>query len=103
MQYRIQLFAGMAEQLGQSGITLEFPQETVTIADIRKKLNEQYSEAASQLQGSFLRIIKNWLLQRNSSVLQIQSRFFSRHQGWKRSFQHAAYLRSRTIRLMPMR
>ncbi|MGG1644116.1 molybdenum cofactor biosynthesis protein MoaE [Paenibacillus sp. NRS-1782] len=53
MQYRIQLFAGMAEQLGQSVITLEFPQETVTIADIRKKLNEQYSEAASQLQGSF--------------------------------------------------
>ncbi|AET61910.1 molybdenum cofactor biosynthesis protein [Paenibacillus terrae] len=53
MQYRIQLFAGMAEQLGESVITLDFPQETATIADIRKSLNEQYPEAASQLQGSF--------------------------------------------------
>jgi molybdopterin synthase catalytic subunit len=53
MQYRIQLFADMAERLGEPGITLEIPQETVTIAEIRKMLNEQYPGAASQLQGSF--------------------------------------------------
>ncbi|PPQ47338.1 molybdopterin converting factor [Paenibacillus peoriae] len=52
MQYRIQLFAGMAEQLGDV-ITVELSQETVTMADIRKRLNELYPEVTSQLPGSF--------------------------------------------------
>ncbi|MBE0341045.1 molybdopterin converting factor, partial [Paenibacillus sp. 28ISP30-2] len=51
MQYRIQLFAGMAEQLGDV-IAVELSQEAVTIADIRKRLNELYPEVASQLPGS---------------------------------------------------
>ncbi|MBP1177446.1 molybdenum cofactor biosynthesis protein MoaE [Paenibacillus sp. FSL R7-0340] len=52
MQYRIQLFAGMAEQLDDV-ITVELSQETVTMADIRKRLNELYPEVTSQLPGSF--------------------------------------------------
>lgn len=52
MQYRIQLSAGMAEQLGDV-ITVELSQETVTIADLRTKLKEQYLEVALQLQGYF--------------------------------------------------
>ncbi|MGG4217248.1 molybdenum cofactor biosynthesis protein MoaE [Paenibacillus jamilae] len=52
MQYHIQLFAGLAEHFGDV-ITVELSQETVTIADIRARLNELYPELASQLSGSF--------------------------------------------------
>ncbi|TQR97428.1 molybdenum cofactor biosynthesis protein MoaE [Paenibacillus ottowii] len=52
MQYHIQLPAGMAEQFSDV-LTVELSQETVTIADIRTRLNELYPEITSQLPGSF--------------------------------------------------
>ncbi|PNQ84396.1 molybdenum cofactor biosynthesis protein [Paenibacillus polymyxa] len=52
MQYHIQLFAGLAEQFGDV-LTVELSQETVTIADIRTRLNELYPEIASQLSSCF--------------------------------------------------
>ncbi len=52
MQYHIQLSAGMAEQFSDV-LTVELSQETVTIADIRTRLNELYPEITSQLPGSF--------------------------------------------------
>lgn len=102
MQYRIQLFAGMAEQLGDV-ITVELSQETVTMADIRKRLNELYPEVTSQLPGSFLPIIKSWLRQMNLCFHQMQLLFISQHPGWRRSFQNVVYLPLRTTRLMPMK
>lgn len=54
MKYHIQVFAGLAEQLGGPMITVSADQEPMTITALKGLLSERFPEAAAQLQGSFV-------------------------------------------------
>ncbi|TKH43937.1 MoaD/ThiS family protein [Paenibacillus sp. FSL R10-2782] len=54
MKYHIQVFAGLAEQMGGPIITVPTDQETMTIAALKDLLSERFPEVAAQLRGSFV-------------------------------------------------
>ncbi|WP_342426644.1 MoaD/ThiS family protein [Paenibacillus sp. FSL L8-0158] len=54
MNYHIQVFAGLAEQMGGPIIMVPTEQETMTVAALKDLLSERFPESAAQLQGSFI-------------------------------------------------
>ncbi|WP_418026429.1 MoaD/ThiS family protein [Paenibacillus sp. JJ1722] len=54
MNYHIQVFAGLAEQMGGPIIMVPTEQETMTVAALKDLLFECFPESAAQLQGSFV-------------------------------------------------
>ncbi|MEK4458322.1 MoaD/ThiS family protein [Paenibacillus sp. FSL R10-2748] len=54
MNYHIQVFAGLAEQMGGPIIMVPTEQETMTVAALKDLLSECFPESAAQLQGSFV-------------------------------------------------
>lgn len=66
MNYHIQVFAGLAEQMGGPIIMVPTEQETMTVAALKDLLSECFPESAAQLQGSLLPEIKPTPLLRTS-------------------------------------
>ncbi|WCM59825.1 MoaD/ThiS family protein [Paenibacillus polymyxa] len=54
MNYHIQVFAGLAEQMGGPIIMVPTEQETMTVAALKDLLSECFPKSAVQLQGSFV-------------------------------------------------
>ncbi|APB70343.1 MoaD/ThiS family protein [Paenibacillus peoriae] len=54
MNYHIQVFAGLAEQMGGPIVMVPTEQETMTVAALKDLLSECFPESAAQLQGSFV-------------------------------------------------
>ncbi|MEK5374478.1 MULTISPECIES: MoaD/ThiS family protein [Paenibacillus] len=54
MNYHIQVFAGLAEQMGGPIIMVPTEQETMTVAALKDLLSQCFPESAAQLQGSFV-------------------------------------------------
>ncbi|WP_068501808.1 molybdopterin converting factor subunit 1 [Paenibacillus kribbensis] len=54
MKYHIQVFAGLAEQMGGPMITVSTEQETMTVIALKSLLSERFPEAAAQLQSAFV-------------------------------------------------
>lgn len=52
MKYHIQVFAGLAEQMGGPMIMVPTDQETMTITALKSLLSELFPEAATQLQSA---------------------------------------------------
>ncbi|WP_348651755.1 MoaD/ThiS family protein [Paenibacillus silviterrae] len=56
MKLQLLLFAGLAEQLGGSELTLHIEQESLTVEALKEKLAELYPHAARSLQQSFIAV-----------------------------------------------
>lgn len=56
MEFRIQVFAGLAESMGGPSVTLPAPREAVTVAELKMLLLEAYPQAAGVLQTSFIAV-----------------------------------------------
>lgn len=56
MDIQIKLFAGLAERLGSSIITLQLEETIHTVGQLKQWLETQYPEAASQIQASFVAV-----------------------------------------------
>lgn len=66
MNYHIQVFAGLAEQMGGPIIMVPTEQETMTVAALKDLLSECFPESAAQLQVLLLPEIKSTPLLRTS-------------------------------------
>jgi MoaE-MoaD fusion protein len=56
MKLQLLLFAGLAEQLGGSELTLHIEQDSLTVEALKEKLAELYPHAARSLQQSFIAV-----------------------------------------------
>lgn len=56
MDIQVKLFAGLAERLGSSIITLQLEETIHTVGQLKQWLETQYPEAASQIQASFVAV-----------------------------------------------
>jgi molybdopterin synthase sulfur carrier subunit len=54
MEYHIQVFAGLADQMGGPVVTVPTDQETMTITALKSLLADRFPEIATQLQASFV-------------------------------------------------
>ncbi|MBB3108304.1 molybdopterin synthase catalytic subunit [Paenibacillus phyllosphaerae] len=54
IEWKIQLFAGLADRFGTPALALALPEEKLTVSELKQALSEQYPEQASLLSISFV-------------------------------------------------
>ncbi|KIL42405.1 molybdopterin converting factor [Gordoniibacillus kamchatkensis] len=56
MEYRIQLFAGLADTIGSPAVSLAAPAPSMTVAALKELLAASFPQAAGQLQQAFIAV-----------------------------------------------
>lgn len=56
MEFRIQVFAGLADAMGGPSVVLPAPQPTLSVAELKRLMLEAYPQAAGVLQTSFFAV-----------------------------------------------